>query len=121
VPASALIREAIQAHHPIGLLGEVRGLLELPRLLLHSPELTRQPRGRGQRVLALPDYGAGDVSTVVLRAYLSHSDRMRIQLALSRTHNNSLEYIHYLVYTLEVTTCPLPWSSTSSRQIAIAV
>jgi pimeloyl-ACP methyl ester carboxylesterase len=54
----------------MGLLAEARGLLELPNLLFQFPNLARQPRGRGQRVLVLPGYGAGDASTVVLRAYV---------------------------------------------------
>jgi dienelactone hydrolase len=66
----ALMREAIQAPSPIGLLGELRGLWELPRLLLHSRGLAKQPGGRGQRVLVLPGYGASDASTGVLRAYV---------------------------------------------------
>ena len=62
--------EAIQAPSPAGLLGQAWGLLELPRLLVQFPKLARQPRGRGQRVLVLPGYGAGDASTALLRAYL---------------------------------------------------
>jgi pimeloyl-ACP methyl ester carboxylesterase len=62
--------EAIQEPSPRGLLGEVRGLIELPRLLIRLPRLAKQPRGRGERVLVLPGYGAGDASTAVLRAYL---------------------------------------------------
>jgi pimeloyl-ACP methyl ester carboxylesterase len=56
-PASALLREA-------------RVLLELPRLILRSPDLIRQPRGGGQPVLVLPGYGAGDFSTALLQGYL---------------------------------------------------
>lgn len=63
--------DALEAPGPASLLGEARSLLELPRLLLRAPELLRQPRGRGGRVLVLPGYGAGDASTGVLRAYLA--------------------------------------------------
>jgi pimeloyl-ACP methyl ester carboxylesterase len=66
------MNERIQAPNPIGLLGEARGLLELPSLLLRSPRLARQPRGRGQPVLVLPGFGAGDASTAVLRAYVRY-------------------------------------------------
>jgi pimeloyl-ACP methyl ester carboxylesterase len=62
--------EAIQAPSPMGLLAEARGLLEFPNLLIRFPNLARQPRGRGQRVLVLPGYGAGDASTAVMRAYV---------------------------------------------------
>lgn len=62
--------EVIRAPSPTRLLGEVRGLLEFPRLLVEFPALARQPRGRGQCVMVLPGYGAGDASTGVLRAYL---------------------------------------------------
>ncbi len=64
------MNERIQPPNPIGLFGEARWLLELPSLLLRSPRLARQPRGRGQPVLVLPGFGAGDASTAVLRAYL---------------------------------------------------
>ena len=53
-----------------GLVNEVFGLLELPRLVLRSPELARQPRGDGSPVMVLPGYGAGDGSTALIRAYL---------------------------------------------------
>jgi len=66
------MRDEIQAPEPIGLLREARGLLELPRLLLESPRLARQPKGRGQPVLVLPGFGAGDASTAVLRAYVRY-------------------------------------------------
>jgi pimeloyl-ACP methyl ester carboxylesterase len=54
------------------LLNELRGVGELPRLLLRAPELARQPRGDGQPVLVFPGFGAGDASTLLLRAYLSY-------------------------------------------------
>jgi pimeloyl-ACP methyl ester carboxylesterase len=63
--------EAIEAPSPTGVLGETRGLLEIPKLLVRSPRLARQPRGGGEPVLVLPGYGAGDASTAVLRAYVS--------------------------------------------------
>jgi len=61
---------ALAPPSPLSLLREAQGVLELPRLLLRSPRLARQPRGDGGPVLVLPGYGAGDASTVVLRAYL---------------------------------------------------
>jgi pimeloyl-ACP methyl ester carboxylesterase len=54
----------------VGLIREARGLLELPRLMFRVPELARQPRGRGEPILLLPGYGAGDGSTVILKSYL---------------------------------------------------
>ena len=62
--------ESLHAPPRSGLVREIRGLLELPRLLLRFPLLARQPRGRGEPVLVLPGYGAGNASTVVLQAYL---------------------------------------------------
>jgi len=56
---------------PQGLLGEARGLLELPRLAWHLPSLSRLPRGCGEPVLVVPGYGAGDASTAVLRSCLA--------------------------------------------------
>jgi pimeloyl-ACP methyl ester carboxylesterase len=62
--------DELQAPHPSGMIGELRGLLELPKLLFRFPALARQPRGNGQPVLVLPGYGAGDISTALLQAYL---------------------------------------------------
>jgi len=62
--------KALEPPPPKGLIREIRFLIELPRLMLRMPDLARQPRGRGQPVLLLPGYGAGDGSTVVLNAYL---------------------------------------------------
>jgi pimeloyl-ACP methyl ester carboxylesterase len=59
-----------QAPHPSSVIREVRGLMELPRLLFRFPELARQPRGNGRPVIILPGYGAGDVSTALLKVYL---------------------------------------------------
>jgi len=62
--------ESFQAPPRSGLVREARGLLELPRLLLRMRTLARQPRGRGEPVLVLPGYGAGEASTIVLQGYL---------------------------------------------------
>jgi pimeloyl-ACP methyl ester carboxylesterase len=53
-----------------GFIREARVFLEFPRLMVRFPDLARQPRGRGQPVLVLPGYGAGDVSTALLQGYL---------------------------------------------------
>ena len=62
----------IRAPSAKGVLYEARGLLELPRLMLRFPELSRQPRGKGEPVMVLPGYGAGDASTLLLRSYLRY-------------------------------------------------
>lgn len=53
-----------------GLIREIRGFLELPRLMLSFRELAQQPRGQGQPVVLLPGYRAGDGSTAILKLYL---------------------------------------------------
>src|SRR5262245_9270801 len=62
--------EPIQPPDSFGVIREARGLIELPRLLLRFPALALQPRGNREPVLIFPGYGAGDGSTVVLKAYL---------------------------------------------------
>jgi pimeloyl-ACP methyl ester carboxylesterase len=62
--------DVIQAPSPTGLIGQVRGLFELPKLLVQFPDLAQQPRGSGQRVFVLPGYGATDASTAILRGYI---------------------------------------------------
>jgi pimeloyl-ACP methyl ester carboxylesterase len=52
------------------MIREARAVLEFPRLILRAVELARQPRGRGQPVIVLPGYGAGDGSTAILKSYL---------------------------------------------------
>ena len=60
----------LQAPDPSRVIREIRGLVELPRLLFRFPELAWQPRGNGQPVIILPGYGAGDGSTAILKVYL---------------------------------------------------
>ncbi len=55
---------------PTGILREVRAFLEFPRLVFSAVDLMLQPRGRGEPVLVLPGYGAGDGSTSFLKTYL---------------------------------------------------
>lgn len=64
--------DALEAPQSSGVLREARGLIELPRLLLRFPDLRRQPRGHGEPVLILPGYGAGDISTAILKFYLRY-------------------------------------------------
>mgnify|MGYP001812902834 FL=1 len=46
--------------------------LQIPRLFLRAPNLAFASRGAGERVLVWPGFGAGDVSTLPLRSYLSY-------------------------------------------------
>jgi len=62
--------EALKAPRQSGVFREARGLIELPLLFLRFPQLACQPRGKGQPVLILPGYGAGDGSTAILKGYL---------------------------------------------------
>ena len=52
------------------LLREAEAVLDLARFPWSAPELARQPRGAGEPVLVLPGFGAGDASTLPLRAYV---------------------------------------------------
>lgn len=65
-----MITHSFEPPPPSGMIREARALLELPRLMLRFRELARQPRGRGQPILVLPGYGAGDGSTAILKSYL---------------------------------------------------
>jgi pimeloyl-ACP methyl ester carboxylesterase len=60
----------LQPPSPNGLLREALGFLEFPRLIFRFADLAQQPRGRGEPVLVLPGYGAGDGSTALLKTYL---------------------------------------------------
>ncbi|MFT6032292.1 MAG: hypothetical protein ACI854_000821 [Arenicella sp.] len=45
--------------------------LELARLVAATATLTKQPRGNGEPVMVLPGLGTSDVSTLIMRKYLS--------------------------------------------------
>ena len=53
------------------LLAEVRGIFEFNASLLLSPLLMRAPKGDGHPVLVLPGFLVSDISTTLLRRYLS--------------------------------------------------
>jgi pimeloyl-ACP methyl ester carboxylesterase len=82
-------------------VNEAAGVLELPRLLLQFPFLASQARGRGQRVLVLPGYGAGDGSTTVLRAYLAFLGYRPRGWALGRNDGDVPELLPLVVQRLE--------------------
>ncbi|CAN5788201.1 alpha/beta hydrolase [soil metagenome] len=54
-----------------GLFGELRGVTQLPALLLRSPRLRRMPRGAGQPVILVPGWRAPEASMLPLRRYLN--------------------------------------------------
>jgi pimeloyl-ACP methyl ester carboxylesterase len=78
---------------PSRVIHEVRGLIELPRLLLRFPELARQPRGHGEPILILPGYGAGDGSTIILKAYLRLLGYRARGWGLGRNRGNAAELL----------------------------
>lgn len=55
----------------MALAGEWLAPLEFTRLLAAFPSLAIQPRGRGEPVIVLPGLGASNVSTSLLRRYLT--------------------------------------------------
>jgi len=61
----------IRAPSELSLIREALTWLEFPRLAFQSSELISQPRGNGGQVMVLPGFGAGDLSTLVLRQYLN--------------------------------------------------
>jgi len=93
--------EAIQAPSPTGLLRQARGLIELPKLLIQLPDLAKQPRGRGERVLVLPGYGASDASTAVLRAYLGLLGYRPVGWGLGRNGGDVAKLLPDVVQRLE--------------------
>ena len=69
---TAADRPRLEAPAPslLRVLGETRAVGDFAALLWHLPALGRLPRGRGEPVLVLPGFGAGDGSTWALRAFL---------------------------------------------------
>ncbi|HSF58982.1 MAG TPA: alpha/beta hydrolase [Candidatus Binatia bacterium] len=89
--------EVLEAPDPFNVIREARGLLELPRLLLRSPELVGQPRGQGQPVLLLPGHGSGDISTVLLKGYLCLLGYRARGWGLGRSTGNADELIPKII------------------------
>ncbi|HEX9787259.1 MAG TPA: alpha/beta hydrolase, partial [Candidatus Binatia bacterium] len=87
------MNELLEPPDPSRVMREARGLIELPRLLLRFPELACQPRGHGQPVLILPGYGAGDVSTILLKCYLRLLGYRARGWGLGRNTGNALELL----------------------------
>lgn len=85
--------DIIKAPDPSGIIREVRGLLEFPRLLVRFPDLARQPRGDGQPILILPGYGSGDVSTALLKGYLRLLGYRARGWGLGRNNGDAVELI----------------------------
>lgn len=52
------------------LVNEFFSWLEFPRLFLSTPALFDVPEGQGRKVIVMPGFGAGDLSTLPLRQYL---------------------------------------------------
>lgn len=52
------------------LVNEFFSWMEFPRLFLSTPSLFDVPAGNRRKVIVLPGFGAGDLSTVPLRRYL---------------------------------------------------
>jgi pimeloyl-ACP methyl ester carboxylesterase len=65
------IQRNIQAPGPGALLNELFTPVQFPLLFAQAPRLAAAPKGRGERVLVWPGFGAGNVSTLPLRNYLS--------------------------------------------------
>lgn len=76
----------IEPPSPRGAITELASVLELPRLLLAAPGLSKQPKGQGQPVLVFPGYGTTDASTALLRAYLRYLGYTPYGWGLGRNH-----------------------------------
>ena len=93
--------EAIPTPGLWGLVREVGGVLELPRLLLWSPWLAREPRGHGETVLVLPGFGTADGATAVLRAALRALGYDARGWGLGRNHGRVPRLLPRLVERVE--------------------
>jgi pimeloyl-ACP methyl ester carboxylesterase len=74
---------------PAGALAmELRGLAEVPRLLVAWPGLRRLPRGGGAPVMVIPGFGTSDRATVVLRHFLSRQGYQAVGWGLGRNEGD---------------------------------
>ena len=53
------------------MINEAFSWTEIPELFLRGPSLLGKPRGDGQRIIVVPGFGTGDISTLPLRQYLA--------------------------------------------------
>ncbi len=51
-------------------IGELAGVIQVPRLAWHLPGLLTGPRGHGTTVIVIPGRNTGDTTTLPLRSYL---------------------------------------------------
>ncbi len=63
--------ELLAPPSPLQSLRELGAPLEIARAIALAPGLMNCPRGRGESVLVLPGFGAGDRSTIALRFFLN--------------------------------------------------
>jgi pimeloyl-ACP methyl ester carboxylesterase len=64
------MKRTFTAPPPSALFNEALTPLQFSLLLLQAPRLAQAPKGRGERVLVWPGFGAGNSSTIVLRNFL---------------------------------------------------
>jgi pimeloyl-ACP methyl ester carboxylesterase len=53
------------------MINEAFSWTEIPELFLRGPSLLGKPRGDGQRIIVVPGFSTGDISTLPLRQYLA--------------------------------------------------
>lgn len=83
------------------LLGEAFTALQFPLLALQAPALGLAPRGRGERVLVWPGFGAGNASTATLRAYLRYLGYRVEGWSLGNNNGDVLNQLDHLKTDLE--------------------
>jgi pimeloyl-ACP methyl ester carboxylesterase len=62
---------SIKPPNPAEMFNEALTAFEIPKLLLNAPELANLKTKNSRKVMVLPGFGAGDVSTLPIRSYLS--------------------------------------------------
>ncbi|HYS14338.1 MAG TPA: alpha/beta hydrolase, partial [Burkholderiaceae bacterium] len=84
-PPPPSFSEDLKAPGPLLMLLEGRALWEYTALIAATPWLRRLPQGDGHPVIVLPGLGAGDLTTLPLRSFLS--DRGYVAYAWNQGFN----------------------------------
>lgn len=77
----------------LALAGESLTPFEFARLIAAWPSLARQQRGNGEPVIVLPGLGASNISTVIMRGYLSWLGYSTQGWDVGRNHGNVRELL----------------------------
>ncbi|MDP2291400.1 MAG: alpha/beta hydrolase [Actinomycetota bacterium] len=89
--------------HPLRMAVEARALLDGAELLLRTPSLARVRKGDGHSVIVLPGFGASDMSTALLRRFLSSKGYDVQGWGLGTNHGRVIDLLPMVLHLVRTT------------------